>query len=118
MAPVRMAPADPMPAPPPMGELEARLLLEKGYKLKEPFFQIVHEACKIVFSCISSFGFIMFLATQDDSVVTTAIIVDIIVITIWTIVISVGANRYGCDQLWTGIKYIPPAKGDSDAGDE
>ena len=77
---------------------------------RERTFQIIHEACKLIVSITTSFGFIMYLATQDQFALLMAIAVDSFVGSVWMITLSIGAAIYGCDTLWTGVVYIPPGK--------
>ena len=99
------------------GEGEGERMLPKaeppktGYcRCRYTTFQRIHEVCKILFSFSLSFGFIMFLATQEYTAVTIALIFGGFIFFVWMITLSIGAALYGCDTLWTGVVYTPPGK--------
>ena len=82
-----------------------------GYcRCRHTTFQRIHEVCKVLFSMALSFGFIMFLATQENGPVVVALLLGGFVFFVWMITLSIGAALYGCDTLWTGLVYTPPGK--------
>ena len=67
------------------------------YHLRTRFFWVVHEFCKIGFSCMTAWGFIMYLASADGQAISTALLFDGVFISIWAINVSIGTYR--CSPL-------------------
>ena len=82
----------------------------RRFRCRERTFQIIHQICKILMSIAISYGFVLYLATQDPSVLTTASAGGGFVAFIWIITLTIGAAIYGCDTMWTGVVYVPPGK--------
>ena len=58
----------------------------------------------------TSYGFIMYLATNSNEPIMMSAIFGGFIFFIWMITLSIGAAIYGCDTLWTGVVYVPTKK--------